>query len=228
MASSATEETDWEAEGLVAHSYDGFFRIDKRIRKFGDVYVPTRTGISVNQFVTFIVVLFASFLFEVLITGPVMAFLHIPSHWLFFLLRIFGPPLIASWRVTQPMPYGKTIPGTVTSLLTYYCDDTTHRRGMPVPPKKVPDDVFVQHYMRDWTVNREFADEIAGEGDWTDAETERRRARGAASEVAPLQDWMDRRAIEHWREQQSAKNATTKVAITPNNPRGRVATVSEF
>lgn len=221
------DNIDWEAEGLVTYAYDSFFKIDKRIHKIQDLYLPTRAGLSVNQIGTFVIVFIVSAVVFALITAPLMGLLHIPRHWMVTVAMIFGPPVLASWRVTKPMPHGKTIPGTVQSITRYLLDDPTHRRGTPVPTAKVPPDVFVQHYQRDWRINREFAAEVPGEGEWTDPETERRRARYEGVTVN-LQEWMDAKAIAHWEQHSEAKGESRKVAITPSNPRGRAATVREF
>lgn len=222
----AEEELDIDAEGLFGTSYDSFFAIDKRVRKVQDLYVPTRSGLSVNQIVTFFIVLVASFLFQVLILGQIMNLLGIPGHWLFFLLVVFGPPVLCAWRVTKPMPSNKSIPGTVQSLLMYYLDDPLHRRGCPVKESARPRDQFIQHYQRDWTVNQEFAAEVPGEGDWTDDATENLFTR--ASGHVNLQEWMDRKAIEHFEAEETAKRSTTSKEITVHDRRGSAATVTEF
>lgn len=222
----ADKELDLEAEGLVANSYDSFFNIDKRIRKFQDIYVPTRAGLGTNQIITFFIVLVFSFLFQVLILGQIMSLLGIPGHWFLFTLVVFGPPILCAWRVTKPMPHGKTILGTVQSALTYYLDDPVHRRGRPVKEAKRPHEEFVQHYIRDWSVNQEFAAEIPGEGDWTDPETERlfSRAKGHVN----LQDWLDEKAITHYEVENAQKQSTTSKEITVHDRRGTPATVTEF
>lgn len=222
----ADKEVDIEAEGLYGTSYDSFFAIDKRVRKVQDLHVPTRSGLSVNQIATFGVVFIASFLFQVLILGQIMSLLGIPGHWLLFWTVVLGPPLLCAWRVTKPMPSAKSIPGTVRSVLTYYLDDPVHRRGRPVKDSKRPQDAFVQHYLRDWTVSQEFADEVPGEGDWTDDETENLFAR--SSEHVNLQDWMDRKAIDHFEAERNAQQRTTSKEITVHDRRGHAATVSDF
>lgn len=222
----AEKELDVDAEGLFGTSYDSFFAIDKRVRKIQDLYVPTRSGLSVNQIITFFIVLFVSFLFQVLILGQIMNLLGIPGHWLLFLLVVFGPPVLCAWRVTKPMPSNKSIPGTVQSLLMYYLDDPVHRRGRPVKDLPRPREEFVQHYQRDWTVNQEFAAEVPGEGDWTDDDTENLFNR--ASGHVNLQEWMDRKAIEHFEAEAAAKHSTTSKEITVHDRRGAAATVTEF
>lgn len=222
----AEETLDLEAEGLFGASYDSFFAIDKRVRKVQDLYVPTRAGLSVNQIITFFIVLFFSFLFQVLIVGQVMSLLGIPGHWLLFVTVVFGPPILLAWRVTKPMPSDKSIPGTVQSLLMYFLDDPVHRRGRPVKGNARPLMEFVQHYQRDWTVNQEFAAEVPGEGDWTDDETENLFNR--ASGHVNLQEWMDRKAIEHYEAESAAKRSTTSKEITVHDRRGAAATVTEF
>lgn len=219
-------DVDLEAEGLYGMSYDSFFAIDKRVRKMGDVHVPTRGGVTVPQVGTFFLVVFISFLFQVLILGQVMSFLGIPGHWLLFVFVVFGPAFLLAWRVTKPMPHAKTIPGTVKSMLTYYLDDEVHRRGLPVSTPKRPDDAFVQHYMRDWTVNREFAAEVPGEGDWTDPETEGLFAK--AKGHVDLQPWLDEKAVMHFEGEQDSKKSRTAREITVHDRRGPAATVAEF
>lgn len=216
---------DLEAEGLIAMSYDSFFAIDKRVRKIQDLHIPTRAGLSVPQILTFFLVLVLSFMFQVLILGQVMSLLGIPGHWMLFVLVVFGPPILCSWRVTRPMPHGKSIPGTVQSFMAYHLDDEMHRRGRPVRAPRQPEDEFVQHYMRDWTVNQEFAAEIPGEGDWTDPETESKFswARGSVD----LQDWMDSKAIANFTRESAEKSSNTKQEITVHDRRGPAATVTE-
>lgn len=222
----AEKELDLEAEGLFGASYDSFFAIDKRVRKIQDLYVPTRQGLSVNQIVTFFLVLFFSFLFQVLILGQVMSLLGIPGHWLLFVTVVFGPPILCAWRVTKPMPSDKSIPGTVQSLFMYLLDDPVHRRGRPVKSDPRPQGEFVQHYLRDWTVSQEFTAEVPGEGDWTDDETESLFTR--ASGHVNLQEWMDRKAIDNHTADADAKSATTSKEITVHDRRGAAATVTEF
>lgn len=222
----AEKELDLEAEGLYGVSYDSFFAIDKRVRKIQDLHIPTRAGVSVNQIITFFIVLVLSFMFQVLILGQIMSLMGIPGHWLLFLAVVFGPPFLCAWRVTKPMPSDKSIPGTVQSLLMYFLDDPVHRRGRPVKTNTRPRDEFVQHYLRDWTVNQEFSAEVPGEGDWTDDETENLFTR--ASGHVDLQEWMDRKAIEHFEMETAAKNSTTSKEITVHDRRGSAATVTEF
>lgn len=222
----ANQELDLEAEGLYGTSYDSFFAIEKRVRKVQDLHIPTRAGLSTNQIATFFIVLVFSFLFQVFIFGQLMSLLGIPGHWLLFTLVVFGPPLLSAWRVTKPMPSGKTIPGTVRSIVMYYLDDPVHRRGSPIKESKRPHDEFVQHYIRDWTVNQEFAAEIPGEGDWTDDETELLFSR--ASGTVNLQTWLDRKAIEHFESEEQEKQASTSKDITVHDRRGAAATVTEF
>lgn len=219
-------EVDLEAEGLYGMSYDSFFSIEKRVRKIQDIHIPTRSGVTVPQVQTFFLVLVLSFLFQVLILGQVMSLLGIPGHWLLFVLVVLGPPFLCSWRVVRPMPHGKSIPGTVQSMLGFHLDDTVHRRGRPVKTPKQPADAFVQHYQRDWTINQEFALEVPGEGDWTDPETERRfgKARGEVH----LQDWMDEKAIAHFESESEKKHSRTKKEITVHDRRGPAATVTDF
>lgn len=223
MANSG--ELDLEAEGLVAYSYDDFFKIDKRIRKVQDIYLPTRTGISVPQIATFFLVLMLSFITQVLVVGPLFGVLGVREHILVFLAVVFGPPILCAWRVTRAMPHGKTIPGTVQSMARYFLDDELHRRGRPVRAPRQPREGFVQHYQRDWTVAQEYAAEIVGEEDWTDPVTEARFATGPA---VNLQSWMDEKAIEHHAtDQETKRQAKAKSAVTIHNPRGAVVTTVE-
>lgn len=220
------DDIDLEAEGLYGMSYDSFFAIDKRVRKIQDLHIPTRAGLTVPQIMTFFFVLVISFLLYVLVIGQILSLLGISLGWMGLLVFVLGPPILCSWRVTKPMPHGKSIPGTVQSYVKYYMDDEVHRRGRPVPLPKQPDDQFVQHYMRDWTVNREFAAEFPGEGDWTDPHTEALFARGTGA--VDLQSWMDAKALANFEAENAKKETRTKTEITVHDRRGPAATVTEF
>lgn len=220
------QDIDLEAEGLYGLSYDSFFAIDKRVRKIRDLHIPGRSGLSVPSIITFFIVLFFSLLFQVFVFGQLMSLFGIPGHWMLFTLVVLGPPVLCSWRVTKPMPHGKTIPGTVQSHLTYWMDDEVHRRGLPVKSPWQPSNEYVQHYQRDWTVNQEFAAEVPGEGDWTDPGTEGLFAR-TKGEV-DLQEWMDGKAIAHYEAETEAKHVRTTEEITVHDRRGPAATVAEF
>lgn len=218
-------EADLEKEGLIGVSYDSFFKIDKRVRKVQDLHLPTRAGISVNQIATFFIVLLFSFLFYALIIVQVTDLFGISVHWFVTVLLIVAPPLLCAWRVSLPMPSGKSIPGTARSLLTYYLDDPVHRRGRPIKTDPRPPDEFVQHYMRDWTVSEEFAAEVPGEGDWTDDDTEKLFVRCTGH--INLQEWIDQKAIENYLSASEIKRDTTAKEITVHDRRGTAATVLE-
>lgn len=220
-----TQEEDLDKEGLVGVSYDSFFKIDKRVRKVQDLHLPTRAGISVNQIATFFIALFFSFLFYALVIVQLTSIFGISIHWFVALLLLFVPPLLCAWRVSLPMPSGKSIPGTARSLLTYYLDDPVHRRGRPIKTDPRPHDEFVQHYMRDWTVSQEFAGEIPGEGDWTDDATEKLFIR--CSGHVDLQGWMNEKAIDNYMVASNAKRDTTAKEIAVHDRRGTAATVME-
>ena len=219
-------DIDLEAEGLYGMSYDSFFAIDKRVRKIQDMPVPTRAGLTVPQIGTFFIVLFISFFLYVFGLGQLLSLLGISLGWMGLVFFVFGPPILCSWRVTRPMPHGKSIPGTVQSYFRYYLDDEVHRRGRPVPPEKRPLDEPVQHYLRYCVVAEEFAAEVPVEGDWTDPHTEMLFARAVDS--PDLQSWMDAKAVAHFEAASEDKTSHTEHEITVHDRRGRAATVIEL
>lgn len=222
----AEQEEDLEAEGLIAESYDSLFAIDKRIHKVQDIYVPGRNGLTTTQIGTFFAVGAFMLIFDLLALGPLLGLLHIPESWVLFLLVVFGPAVLSAWRVTKPMPNGKTIPGTLQSLVRYLLDDKVHRRGLPVKTPIQPSGEPVQHFQRDWAINQEFAPEFAGEGDWTDPVTEYRLATASGGHV-DLQAWMDTKAIEHYQAAQASKATTTKERVVIHDRRGSIAATAE-
>lgn len=215
------QEEDLRNEGLVAVSYDNFFAIEKRIRKFQDFHVPTRQGLATSQIGTFFVVFFVSAFVYLFILAPIFSFVHIPHGWRVMLLFVFGPPVVAAWRVTRPMPHGKTIPGTAKSWIRYALDDRYHRRGVPVPTNKRPSAKFIQHYLREFVVSEEFVDEIPAETNYTDPHTENLR-RNTNGNRLDLQQWMDQMAIENWEKKFIESRQKTKKDITAHDRRGRV------
>lgn len=220
------EKLDLEEEGLYGSSYDSFFAIDKRVRKIQDLYIPTRSGLPVNQIITFFVVLVFALFLQVFIVGQFFSLVGWNEPAIVFWGILLGIPILASWRVSKPFPSAKSIPGTLRSAVTYLLDDPVHRRGRPIKTNRRPLDEFVQHYQRDWTVSQEFAAEIPGEGDWTDDETENLFNR-SASERVNLQQWMDSKAIDHFEAEVAARSRTTSKEITVHDRRGAAATVTE-
>jgi hypothetical protein len=137
-----------EGRGLVAHSYSTFFKIRKRMRKLQDITLPFRRGIGVEQFLTFLLVVFLSLVLYGTLLSPLFALIGISPNWQFYLLYFFGPAALAGSRVGKPMKSGKTISGTVRSYTRKLLDDPVHRRGVPMRSRPVVG--WRMHYMRAW------------------------------------------------------------------------------
>lgn len=221
-----SKDDDLEDRGLVGHSYDGFFKIDKRLRKIEGMHLPGRSGVSVTQIQTFALVFVVWFFVFVLLIDPILELIGISVTGFVFLGVLIAPPALCSWRVIRPMPFGKSIPSTIRSILMYYLDDKEHARGRPVKTPRRPDDEYVLHYQRDWAVAQEFAPEVAGEGDWTDYSTEAFRTSG--QENVQLQEWMDEKAVVNYRKATASKKAVATEQIKAHNPRGQIATAADF
>lgn len=209
---------------LVGTSYDSFMAVEKRLRKLNDdIYIPLRGGLTHSQIIVFVLTFIATVLLQGLLTSPLLGLFGIPVPLWAFLIVSLGVPTLASWRVTKPMPQGKSIPGTVLSIVRYALDSPVHRRGKPVRTPKQPHDIFMQHYVRSWAVAADYAREVPGEGDWTDPKTERLFASSGAA--VELQEWMDAHAIEHAKAQDADRQQRTKEAVVSNDRRGVAATV---
>ena len=206
MAEEGNESgEDLEAMGLIGHSYDNLFSIRKRIRKINDIQIPLRSGLTTTQ----IGIGLLAFIFQVITLGlfviPIFNFFTDGPPWHFVVLWVFGPPVLAAQNIVKPMPFGKSIPGTVTSLLRSVLDDRTHRRGMPIPPKRQPEDLAVAHYQREWVMFEDHLDEEdEGEKPISDLSTERRfeyfNRSSKSEEPLDFQKWWDDKAGTHLKE----------------------------
>lgn len=146
---------DLEGRGLIAHSYSSFFKIRKRMRKIQDISLPFRRGLGVEQFVTFLLVLFVLLVIYGTLLSPLINLAGWNLTWQFYLVYFFGPAFLAASRAGKPMKSGKTIPGTVRSWLRKLLDDPVHRRGVPL--RRRPAVGRRLHFMRVWQAHPELA-----------------------------------------------------------------------
>lgn len=204
MAES-TEAATLEEQGLVAISYDAFFSIDTRIRKI-DTISLTRQGFTPQQFAAFGITAFAVLMILALVVVPLLNLVGLSMSWQMLLISLIGLPALAGWAVMQPMPSGKSLFGTITSWVRFRCDDTEHRRGVPVPPSPRSQTAFVQHLQREWVMYDEVAVALPDEMAWTDPVTAAHKARAVGH--VDYQTWLDAKAVAHWNAAQDA--ATTK------------------
>ncbi|MEV0133894.1 TcpE family conjugal transfer membrane protein [Dactylosporangium sp. NPDC050688] len=144
----AEEHDDLEQRGLIAHSYSNFFKIRKRIRKVQDISLPMRRGLGVEQFVTFFLVVIALLVFYGTVLAPLFVLTGVRPGWRFYLLYFLVPAVLLAIRVGKPMKSGKSIPGSVRSLLRKVLDDPVHRRGVPLRHR--PAAGSRMHYLRIW------------------------------------------------------------------------------
>ncbi len=189
--SVSNQVDDLEAEGLIAHSYDALFAVRKRVRKINDLHLPTRRGLDTQQIFAFVVVFIAAVVVVAGVIVPAMNLLHLPRPWWVTIALLIGPPVLAAQRISKPMAYGKSIPGSLTSALRFHvADNPVHRRGLPVPSRRVDPEQPRLHYQREWVPTADASAGDPSEAPWTDAQTEAR----FSGEVVDLQDWMDDRA----------------------------------
>lgn len=197
------KDDDLEAQGLVANSYDALFLIRKRIRKINDITLPSRTGLATNQIGVGILVFIIATITYGFIGIPLMGLLGIQPTWWITASWLLGPTVLAAQRIAKPMADGKSIGGTFSSWFRYHLDDRVHRRGVPIPRPKQPDDMPVLHYQREWVMSDKFAPLVPGEGEWTDPDTERRLRK---VEPIHLQGWYDSKAVEHLDHEMTARS----------------------
>lgn len=219
----AAEEEDLVALGLVANSYDALFQVRKRIRKINDITLPVRAGLATNQIGVGILVFIIAVITYGFIGLPIMGLLGIDPGWQILVLWLLVPPVLAGQRIAKPMQYGKSIGGTITSWMRFHLDDPVHRRGVPIPTPKQPADIPVLHHQREWVMAEDLAGYVPGEGDYSDADTERRM-----SKVPPieLQGWYDQKAIEHIKGERSDSDKKDKDNMSQVSfRRGGTATV---
>lgn len=215
-------DEDLESQGMIAHSYDSLFSIRKIIRKINDIQIPVKHGLATNQIGAFILGFVVSIVLYGLIVVPMLNLFGIDRSVWITIGCLFGPPFLLAQRIAKPMAYGKTIGGTMSSLLRYLLDDRVHRRGLPVPTPRQPIDLPVQHYQRTWVMAEELAHDEPAEQDWSDDVTEGR----LAGEVVPLQPWLDQQVKQHLLEEQThTRKRESDADLKANFKRGRAATV---
>ena len=215
-------DTDLEAQGLTCQSYDALFSIRKRVRKINDLTIPTRRGVGTNQIGAFLVTFIASVITYGLIVLPVMNLVGFgPNGWV-MVGWVFGLPVLAAQRIAKPMAHGKTISGSLHSLMRWHLDDRVHQRGLPVPAPKRPCDEKVLHYQREWVMSSPHAEDTPGEEDYSDRDTELR----IDANVVDLQPWYDSKARAHAaEEQEKAAARDTAEDVKAYYRRGHAATV---
>lgn len=200
------DSEDLDALGLIAHSYDTFFSIRKRIRAINDIALPTRRGILTTQIGMGILVLIAQFITYGLILLPLIRLLNItPSPWV-LLGWVLIPTILVAQRVAKPMAYNKSIAEAMSSRLRKLLDDDVHRRGTPIPKRQFLPDEHVVHYQREWVMYADFAAETSGEEDVTTPQLEARMSR---DDDVNIQDFLDH-GIRTRREHASAERATRR------------------
>lgn len=223
MASEQKEEEDLEALGLVAHSYDALFSIRKRIRKINDLEIPLRGGVSTQQIGVVIVTFIVALMLFGFVISPIIRLLHIDLHPLITFGFIFGLPILAAQRAGTPMPYQKSINGSLASAMRYYLDDPIHRRGVPIKTPRRSDEVQTLHFARTWVMADNFAPYVPGEADLSDPVTESRLRENPAED---LQGWYDARARQHLNEERESNAARkTDDAAAVHHLRGDAASV---
>ena len=227
--SAAAQEEDPEALGLIGHSYDSLFSIRKRIRKINDLVIPFRQGLTTAQIGTG----FGVFVLQIITFGmlvvPVIGLFGERPPWQLTILWLFGPPILAAQNIVKPMPYGKSIPGTVQSMLRFYLDDPVHRRGLPIATPKQPYEETVAHYQREWVGFEEYVGDEPWEAPISDRTTEERISfcnHSLGEEEIDFQKWWDDKAVEHLQAEQDAKAVKQEDSDAEIGARrGRAATV---
>jgi hypothetical protein len=226
----ANNAEDLEAQGLIANSYDALFSVRKRIRMINDLALPTRQGLATNQIGVGILAFILAVVTYGLVLVPILGLLGIARDPRLMIAWLFIPPVLAAQRIAKPMAYGKSIGGSFTSFLRFHLDDPIHRRGIPIPTPRQPDDRAVLHYQREWVPAAEVTPLMRGEGDFTDVATERRFAMATASvsggQPLELQEWYDARARAHLdKESEERRVAAAKDEQTVQFRRGSSAKV---
>lgn len=199
------EVEDLDAEGLIAYSYTNFFKIKKRMRRIQDIVIPLREGISVEQFLTFFGTLAVMGALYGLFIAPLVAIFGMDLGWQFFLFWYLLPAVLASQRISKPMPHSKTISGALGSWVRNKLDDPVHRRGTPLA--KRPREGKAMHYQREFTLHPQFAGDalipVAGS-----ASDEGLVYKG---QTLDLEDWMASRSGENLERHMMAAQASRQV-----------------
>lgn len=224
-------EEDLDALGLIGHSYDSLFSIRKRIRKINDLVIPFRQGLTTSQLGTGVGVFVLQIITFGMFVVPLLGLFGASAPWQLTVIWLFGPPVLAAQNIVKPMPYGKSIPGTVQSIIRYYLDDPVHRRGLPIATPKQPYGTTLVHYQREWVGFEEFVGEEPWEEPISDRSTEERISfcnRAFTQEEIDFQKWWDDKAIKHLEIEREAKDVRrddTDEEIGAR--RGRATTVLE-
>lgn len=154
-------DDDMRDTSLHAHSYTGVFKIERRIRKINDFYVPLRGGLVPAQVGTFVVVLLVCAALWFALFNPLLHMLFgDQSTVMIAIFAILGPALLAAHYIGKPMPDGKTIKGLLRGRLRRYLDDEWHKGGMPIRQRRNPTEK-VLHIQRPWSPDGEGAAYIA-------------------------------------------------------------------
>lgn len=201
----AKQAEDLEAEGLIAYSYTNVFKIKKRMRRIQDIVIPLREGISVEQFMTFFGALAVMGILYGIFVSPIVTILHAELGWQFFLFWYLAPAVLASQRISKPMPNSKTIPGALGSWMRSKLDDPVHRRGVPLPRR--PREGKSMHFQREFTLHPQFAGEalaplpnpVSDEG------------LTYKGDIIDLEDWMASRTGENLERHLIAAHASRQV-----------------
>lgn len=208
MSEGKNTEEDLEAMGLIGHSYDSLFSIRKRIRKINDLVIPFRQGLTTSQIGTGIGVFVLQVITLGIIINPLFGVFGANVPWQLTVLWLFGPPILAAQNIVKPMPHGKSIPGTVQSIMRFFLDDPIHRRGHPVAKAQQPRDISVAHYQREWVMFEQFSDDDPTEAPVSDRVTEERFSFcNLGDEEIDFQQWWDDKAGTHLDKEREASNS---------------------
>lgn len=229
MSEAAQQGEDLEAMGLIGHSYDTLFSIRKRIRKINDLVIPFRQGLTTSQIGTGVGVFILQVITFGMLVVPFLGLFGAQSPWQFTVLWLLGPPILAAQNIVKPMPYGKSIPGTVQSLMRYLLDDPIHRRGLPIATPRQPYDQTLAHYQREWVAFEQYVADEPWEVPISDRVTEERFSfcnRSLGDEEIDFQQWWDGKAVEHLEAERDAKNTRQEDSDAEVGARrGRATTV---
>lgn len=135
---------------LIAHSYDGILSIKTRVPKIGDLRVPKRGGATIPELVFYSLFFVTVFVVYTALLLPILQLLGVRLPLWITLAIIFLGPAALTQRFTTPMAHHKTIREAIRSKLRRLFDEPVHRRGQPVPRKRVPAATPVAHYQREW------------------------------------------------------------------------------
>lgn len=228
-ASAPRQEEDLEALGLIGHSYDSLFSIRKRIRKINDLVIPFRQGLTTNQIGTGLGVFVLQIITYGMLVVPLFGLFGARPPWQLLVLWLFAPPVFAAQNIVKPMPYGKSIPGTVQSMMRYFLDDPIHRRGLPIATPAQPYDETLVHYQREWVAFEQYVADEPWEAPISDRVTEERISfcnRSLGDEEIDFQKWWDGKAVQHLEAERDARNTKQeKSDAEVGARRGRATTV---